>query len=223
MRHARLAALAAALGLLAGPALADLAFPSLSYRTGPYAAGGAPFADGYADYFTLLNERDGGIGGVKAVVPECETAYDTTKGVECYEQVRGTEPAGAAAAVDRDHLPDHPAGDRGQDPAAHHGLRPDQRGGRHDLRVGVQLSRHLLGRGVDHRERTCWTRTAAASRARRSRCSTTTRPTARSRSGRWRRWPRSTASRSRRSRSTARGRSRSRSGCRSGASGRTTC
>ena len=43
------------------PALADLVFPSLSYRTGPYAAGGIPFADGYADYFTLLNERDGGI------------------------------------------------------------------------------------------------------------------------------------------------------------------
>ena len=38
--------------------------PALSYRTGPYAANGIPFADGYADYFTLLNERDGGIGGV---------------------------------------------------------------------------------------------------------------------------------------------------------------
>ena len=25
---------------------------------------GIPFADGYADYFHLLNERDGGIGGV---------------------------------------------------------------------------------------------------------------------------------------------------------------
>ena len=84
--------MAAAIALVAGPALAELNFPSMSYRTGPYAAGGAPFADGYADYFTLLNERDGGIGGVKAAVPECETAYDTTRGVECYEQVRGTNP-----------------------------------------------------------------------------------------------------------------------------------
>ena len=42
----------------------ELVFPSLSYRTGPYAPNGIPFADGYADYFTLLNERDGGIGGV---------------------------------------------------------------------------------------------------------------------------------------------------------------
>jgi branched-chain amino acid transport system substrate-binding protein len=50
--------------MAASPALADLVFPDLSYRTGPYAAGGIPFADGYADYLTLLNERDGGIGGV---------------------------------------------------------------------------------------------------------------------------------------------------------------
>ena len=36
----------------------------------------------------MLNERDGGIGGVKVVVEECETGYDTKKGVECYEQVK---------------------------------------------------------------------------------------------------------------------------------------
>ena len=80
-----------ALGALmaAGPAMADLVFPSLSYRTGPYAAGGIPFADGYADYFTLLNERDGGIGGVPVRVPECETGYNTEKGVECYEATKG--------------------------------------------------------------------------------------------------------------------------------------
>jgi branched-chain amino acid transport system substrate-binding protein len=75
--------------MAAAPVMADLVFPSLSYRTGPYAAGGIPFADGYADYFTLLNERDGGIGGVKARVPECETAYNTEKGVECYEATKG--------------------------------------------------------------------------------------------------------------------------------------
>jgi len=73
----------------ATPVMADLVFPSLSYRTGPYAAGGIPFADGYADYFTLLNERDGGIGGVMANVLECETGYNTEKGVECYESTKG--------------------------------------------------------------------------------------------------------------------------------------
>ncbi len=75
--------------LAAGPAMAELVFPSMSYRTGPFAAGGIPFADGYADYFTLLNERDGGIGGVKTKVIECETAYNTEKGVECYESLKG--------------------------------------------------------------------------------------------------------------------------------------
>ncbi len=85
----KLAALALSAVMAAGPALAELVFPSLSYRTGPYAAGGAPFADGYADYFTLLNERDGGIGGVKTKVIECETGYNTEKGVECYEATKG--------------------------------------------------------------------------------------------------------------------------------------
>ncbi len=75
--------------MAAGPAMADLVFPDLSYRTGPYAAGGIPFSDGYNDYFTLLNERDGGIGGVKARVIECETGYNTEKGVECYEATKG--------------------------------------------------------------------------------------------------------------------------------------
>ncbi len=75
--------------MAASPVMADLVFPSLSYRTGPYAANGIPFADGYADYFTLLNERDGGIGGVMTRVPECETGYNTEKGVECYESTKG--------------------------------------------------------------------------------------------------------------------------------------
>ncbi len=80
-----------ALGALmaAGPAMADLVIPDLSYRTGPYAAGGIPFSDGYNDYFTLLNERDGGIGGEPVRVVQCETGYNTEKGVECYESTKG--------------------------------------------------------------------------------------------------------------------------------------
>ncbi|MCG7494849.1 ABC transporter substrate-binding protein [Thalassobius sp. Cn5-15] len=72
----------------ASPAVAELTFTSLSYRTGPYAANGIPFADGYADYFTLLNERDGGIGGEMVNLLECETGYNTEKGVECYESTK---------------------------------------------------------------------------------------------------------------------------------------
>ncbi|MCW9044323.1 MAG: ABC transporter substrate-binding protein [Pseudopelagicola sp.] len=75
--------------MVAAPAMADLVFPSLSYRTGPYAAGGIPFADGFADYFTVLNERDGGIGGEPIRMIECETGYNTEKGVECYEATKG--------------------------------------------------------------------------------------------------------------------------------------
>tara|TARA_R110002110_G_scaffold7951_8_gene40049 strand:- start:489 stop:1772 length:1284 start_codon:yes stop_codon:yes gene_type:complete len=86
----KLGTMAVATMMAASPVMADLVFPSLSYRTGPYASGGIPFADGYADYFTLLNERDGGINGEMIQVPECETAYNTEKGVECYESLKGT-------------------------------------------------------------------------------------------------------------------------------------
>ena len=85
----RLTAMVTALALGATPALAELVFPDLSYRTGPFAASGIPFSDGYQDYFTLLNERDGGIGGVMTRIIECETAYNTEKGVECYEATKG--------------------------------------------------------------------------------------------------------------------------------------
>jgi branched-chain amino acid transport system substrate-binding protein len=93
MKMTKLAAAFAATMVAAAPALADtLFFPNLSYRTGPFAAGGIPFADGYADYFTLLNQRDGGIGGVPIRYAECETAYNTERGVECYQSLRGESP-----------------------------------------------------------------------------------------------------------------------------------
>ncbi len=85
----RLATLALGAVLAAGPALAELVIPDLSYRTGPYAANGIPFSDGYQDYFTLLNERDGGIGGERIRLIECETGYNTEQGVECYESTKG--------------------------------------------------------------------------------------------------------------------------------------
>ncbi|NOR62786.1 MAG: ABC transporter substrate-binding protein, partial [Rhodobacteraceae bacterium] len=89
MKLKKLAAYAVAATMAASPVLAELVFPSLSYRTGPYAANGTPVADGFADYMTLLNARDGGIGGVMTNVIECETGYSTEKGVECYEATKG--------------------------------------------------------------------------------------------------------------------------------------
>ena len=63
--------------------------PLLVYRTGAYAPSGIPIANGIVDYFNLVNERDGGINGVKIAWEECETQYDTKQGVECYERLKG--------------------------------------------------------------------------------------------------------------------------------------
>ena len=91
---------AAALGVTAigEPALAqqEQFIPNLVYRTGPYAPNGIPFANGLSDYLTMVNERDGGINGVKIITEECETGYATDKGVECYERLKSKGPTGAA-------------------------------------------------------------------------------------------------------------------------------
>ena len=66
----------------------EIFIPLLVYRTGPYASSGTPVANGIIDYFTLVNERDGGVNGVKLAWEECEFQYDTTRGVECYERLK---------------------------------------------------------------------------------------------------------------------------------------
>ena len=63
-------------------------FPVIVYRTGAYAANGAPWANGYVDYLKLVNAQ-GGINGVKLSFEECETGYATDRGVECYERLKG--------------------------------------------------------------------------------------------------------------------------------------
>src|SRR5262244_4213574 len=89
-------AFAVVAGLSFAPVTASAAdsifVPLLSYRTGPFAVSGAPIVNGMADYLNMLNERDGGVGGVKLLVEECETGYDTKKGLECYEQVKAKNP-----------------------------------------------------------------------------------------------------------------------------------
>jgi branched-chain amino acid transport system substrate-binding protein len=92
-----LAALVAA-AALAVPAVAqnEQFIPQLVYRTGAYAPNGIPVANGIADYYTLINERDGGINRVKIRFEECDTGYATDRGVECYERLKGKGPTGAA-------------------------------------------------------------------------------------------------------------------------------
>ncbi len=73
---------------------ADQFIPLLSYRVGPYAAGGSGFYGGAIDYFNLINSS-GGINGVKISWEECETEYNASRGVECYERLK-TKSGGAS-------------------------------------------------------------------------------------------------------------------------------
>jgi branched-chain amino acid transport system substrate-binding protein len=86
------AVLAAPCFVFAAAAQDGLFIPGFVYRTGAYAPSGIPVADGFKDYYNLLNERDGGIEGVKIIYEECETNYDTKAGVECYERVKSRNP-----------------------------------------------------------------------------------------------------------------------------------
>jgi branched-chain amino acid transport system substrate-binding protein len=142
------------------------------------------------DYFTLLNERDGGIGGVMVAFLECETGYNTEKGVECYEATKGEgalvyQPL--STGITYQLIPKATAD---QHPGPHDGLWPHLGRQRQGVRVGVQLSRPTTGTAPRSREAHDGGQTkAVTSKARRSRWSITTRPMARSRSARWKSWP----------------------------------
>jgi len=71
--------------------------PILSYRVGPYAAGGSGYFGGTIDYFNLVNAQ-GGINGVKLAWEECETEYNPSRGVECYERLK--KKGGGATTVE---------------------------------------------------------------------------------------------------------------------------
>jgi branched-chain amino acid transport system substrate-binding protein len=87
------AAMIAVPAMMAAAAAQDTLYvPLLTYRTGAFAGSGIPIANGMSDYLTMLNERDGGIGGVKIEIEECETGYSAEKGVECYERTKPKGP-----------------------------------------------------------------------------------------------------------------------------------
>ena len=96
----RKTALCAVLGAMVGAAAPALAqneqfIPMLSYRVGPYAAGGTGFFGGFIDYLDMVNKRDGGVNGVKLTWEECETEYKNDRGMECYERLKKKGPTGA--------------------------------------------------------------------------------------------------------------------------------
>ena len=87
LRSLLLASLVAGAALAAPAAFAQAKeqfFPLLSYRTGPYAPNGTPWANGKQDYLKMINARDGGINGVKLTYEECETGYVFVCGVVCF-------------------------------------------------------------------------------------------------------------------------------------------
>ncbi len=89
------AVMVAGAGFATVAAAYEYSVPNLVYRTGPYAPNGIPLANGFIDYMNMLNERDGGIGGVKVNVIECETGYNTKVSVECYENLKNEGESGA--------------------------------------------------------------------------------------------------------------------------------
>src|SRR5215472_9708881 len=97
-RHIGIALAALGSTAIAAPALAqnEQFIPALVYRTGAYAPNGVPIANGIADYYTLINERDSGINGVKIVWEECEFGYATERGVECCERLNRRVTAGTS-------------------------------------------------------------------------------------------------------------------------------
>jgi len=84
-------------GVMAVAAAGEQFLPLLAAREGLNRFVQIPWANGFIDYVTLLNARDGGINGVTLVWEECETVFDVTRGVECYERLKAKGPTGAAA------------------------------------------------------------------------------------------------------------------------------
>ena len=90
------AVLGGLVGVTAVAAAGKQFLPLLTIREGVQRFAGIPVADGFIDYVTLLNERDGGINGVQLVWEECETVMDVPRGIECYERLKAKGSTGAA-------------------------------------------------------------------------------------------------------------------------------
>lgn len=104
MKFTKVTRLICAVGMSAATALGSTLahaqeqfFPLLSYRVGAYAAGGSALFGGIIDYFNLVN-MNGGVNGVKLAWEECETEYNASRGVECYERLK--KKGGGATVVE---------------------------------------------------------------------------------------------------------------------------
>ena len=94
-RTLAIAAAAVSMTAIAEPALAqqnEQFIPLLVYRTGAYAVNGVPYANGVVDYYNLVNERDGGVNGVKLTFEECETGLRHRQGRGMLRAPQGQRP-----------------------------------------------------------------------------------------------------------------------------------
>ena len=98
MKFVKSLLLCAVLAATTSMALATEQFvPLLSYRVGPYGSNGTSFFGGMIDYMNLVN-LSGGVNGVKLTWEECETEYNPSRGVECYERLKSKN--GGASIVE---------------------------------------------------------------------------------------------------------------------------
>ena len=140
------AALAARRDAIAATALAqnEQFIPALVYRTGPYAPNGIPFADGVADYLDAAQRarrrhqrRQDHVRGMRD-----RLRHRQGRRMLRAPQGQGPDRRGLLlAALDRHHLRADREGAGRQDPAADHGLRPL----REPRRRGVPVELHRVG------------------------------------------------------------------------------
>jgi branched-chain amino acid transport system substrate-binding protein len=96
---AAMVAATAAVELSAAPAsAAEQYFPVPSSRVGPYSAMGTGYYGGIIDYLNYVNQKQGGVNGVKLVWSECETEYNAARTVECFQRLM-TGPNGQKMVV----------------------------------------------------------------------------------------------------------------------------
>jgi branched-chain amino acid transport system substrate-binding protein len=101
MNASRLILVAAATVLALVPAPQAAAAPDEQFipvnfpADGPSSRASAAMAAGMMDYLDLLNRRDGGVHGVKFTWQKCDSRYDSSRALECYERAKSRRPAGA--------------------------------------------------------------------------------------------------------------------------------
>ena len=66
-------------------AVADIKFPLILQSFDTNRTSSSQFAQGLFDYYKMINERDGGIGGLKIIFPKCQIDLKVMTDLECYQ------------------------------------------------------------------------------------------------------------------------------------------